>query len=378
MKRRGLVIFAGMAAGAAGAQPATPSEQRLQQLMQARKGTVPPERLAERARLLAEGETALSRRDTATALHRLEAAALVLHAADTEMALVRCHMQSGEYRRALAFGAHTAGAHLDAMGGTALYAWLLHAGGQQAIARRLLEQARARSPQQPLLESVQRELAREWPVAGTHLLAPPTRLAPYGQAVSGKMIASGTLVRGGRAALVPAACLRDGARYWVRNGLGDTVAAHASSRAPYLGLAELQLSQALPDPGLRASSRDPFPGSPAMAVEFAPHAAGLPAWPLLHNGFVGAALRQPGQRALGIAVPHGSPRGGPVFDRQGALCGIALNRDREDRLIGIARLREWSGSGLHGLSVGDGGASLAGPDAVYETGLKAALQLLRA
>ena len=53
-----------------------------------------------------------------------------MHAADTEIALVRGHMQAGDYRRALAFGAHTAGAHLDVVGGSLLYVWLLHAGGQ--------------------------------------------------------------------------------------------------------------------------------------------------------------------------------------------------------------------------------------------------------
>lgn len=373
------MILAGMAAGGAGAQqPPTASEQRLQQLMQARNGTVPPERLAERTRLLSEGEAALARRDNTLALQRFEAAALILHAADTEMGLVRCYMQHGEYRRALAFGAHTAGAHLDVVGGTALYAWLLHAGGQDQVARGLLQQAHARSPQQPLLDAVTRELARDWPLADATLLAPPTRLAPYATLVGGRVVASGTLVRGGRAVLVPANCLREGSRYWVRNGLGDTAVARASSRVPYLGLAELTLADPLPDPGVRLAARDPFPGSVAMALEFAPQPSGLPAWPLLKTGFVGPALPQAGVRALGVTLPAGSPRGGPVFDRGGALCGIALNQGHLDRLLGSARLREWSGSGFDQLAVAEANAPQVGPDAVYEQGLRVAVQVLRA
>ena len=60
----------------------------------------------------------------------------MLHAPDTEAAQVRAHMQAGDYRRALAFGAHAASAHRrDWPAGTALYAWLLQAGGQAAAAR---------------------------------------------------------------------------------------------------------------------------------------------------------------------------------------------------------------------------------------------------
>jgi hypothetical protein len=376
MKRRALTMLAAIVGAAAAQQPQSRSEARLKELMQAKTGTVPPERLAQRARLLADGEGALARRNTAGALALFERAALILHAADTEMGLVRCSMQAGEYRRALAFGAHTAGAHLDVVGGTALYAWLLHAGGQEAIARDLLQQAHARSPRQPLLQSVTRELAQPWPVADQTLLAPPTRLAPYAQRIDAGMVATGTLVRGGRAALVPAAALRPGSRYWVRNGLGETVAARASARVPQLGLAELLLQSPLPDASLRVAARDPFPGSVAMAMEFAPQRAGLPAWPLLKTGFVGAALPQPGLRSLGVGMPDGA-RGGPVFDRQGALCGIAVRQGHSDRLVGAARLREWSGSGVAQAAAAQAHEPELGLDAVYEQGLRAALQVLR-
>lgn len=126
---------------------------------------VPAERLKERADLLMAGEAALARMDAIAAIDFLDRAALILHAADTEIALVRAYMQTGQYRRALAFGAHTAGAHLDVIGGSALYAWLLHAGGQIAVAQRLLVEAEARMPRQPMLSRVQMQLKSGAPLA---------------------------------------------------------------------------------------------------------------------------------------------------------------------------------------------------------------------
>lgn len=361
------MVLAGTAAGAAGGHSGhTPP-------------TATPAREAQRTALLAHAERALARRDTAAALALFEQAAGGEHAADIELGLVRCFMQAGHYRKALAFCAHTAGAHADEPGGKALYAWLLHVGGQDGVARLLLAQALERQPRQPLLQTVQRALQAPWPVAGRTLLAPPLRLSPYAAAVPGRIVVSATLVRGGRAALVPAACLRPGARYWVRNGLGDTVAATASERPPYLGLAELLLETPLPAAELLTSARDPFPGSVAMAVEFAPQrAGGAAAWPLMRTGFVGAALPQDGLRRLGVVMPPGTPRGGPVFDRQGALCGIALNQGHADRLVGAGRLRAWSGAGLAETPAPAAGSPPAGIDAVYEQALRLALQALRA
>ena len=91
---------------------------------------ISPERLKEKAQLLATGEAALARIDLDAALQAFDRAASIQHAADTEMALVRTYLQAGQYRRALASGAHTAGAHLDVVAGSALYAWLLNTGGQ--------------------------------------------------------------------------------------------------------------------------------------------------------------------------------------------------------------------------------------------------------
>lgn len=140
---------------------------------------ITPERLQERTVLLRTGEAALARLDLETAISAFDRAALIQHAADTELSLVRAYMQGGQYRRALASGAHTAGAHLDVVAGPILYAWLLSAGGQDVIGQRLLDEAHARMPRNPVVISVRQQLRSGAPVATGILLDMPLRLAPY-------------------------------------------------------------------------------------------------------------------------------------------------------------------------------------------------------
>lgn len=99
---------------------------------------------AGRADRLAEAEVALARGDAALAMERFERAAAREHALDIELGLVRSLMQTGDYRRALSFASHSAGAHGDEPNGAAAYAWLLHPGAQPAIAMRARTFARAR------------------------------------------------------------------------------------------------------------------------------------------------------------------------------------------------------------------------------------------
>ncbi|ROZ79795.1 hypothetical protein EEB15_02530 [Ramlibacter sp. WS9] len=366
-------------------QAESASQQRLRQVMQqARDGgaaaPVPAERLKLRADLLAEGEAALARVDTTAALSAFERAAVILHAADTEMGLVRTYMQSGEYRRALSFGAHTAGAHLDAIGGTALYAWLLHAGGQEGIARQLLAQARDRAPGQPLAAQVEEALRASPPRPLGAMLQPPARLAPYSRPLDlpahARVVASATLVGNGAAALVPAAALSPGRRYWVRNGLGLVSAATAAPAARAHWLALLKLADPLPRYPVMRSAADAFPGSIAFAVEFAGQPDAAPAWPLLKSGFTGAALDNAGTRALGVEMAPGGLRGGPVFDANGLLTGIALSARPADLLVPVSRLQQAFGADLFAAAPARGARQ--GVDAVYEAALGPTLQLLRA
>lgn len=360
---------------------------------------VTPARLQERAELLKTGEVALARLQQDTALQAFERAALILHAADTEMALVRAYMQGGEYRRALAFGAHTAGAHLDVVGGSALYAWLLYAGGQAAIAQKLLAEAQGRVPGNALVHAVQQQLQSGAPLATGALLTLPTRLAPYGDSrgvpAAARVVGSALLLHNGRQALVPLQSLAGlplSGGMWLRNGLGQLTKARVVKRITPIGVALVQLETALPVPdNLWTAPRDAFPGSVGYAVEFAAATDAAPAWPMLRTGFLGG-LQDGGPsgrptRLLGIDMPGGSMvgpkrglrglRGGPVFDAGGRLVGLALpgKPGLPDRLMLASQLPEDLQQSL-GPPPPAGTEQRASVDRVYETSLKAALQLI--
>ena len=346
--------------------------------------------MQERAELLRKGEIALARLDVTGALDAFERAALIVHAADTEIALVRAYMQSGEYRRALAFGAHTAGAHLDVVGGSLLYVWLLHAGGQPAIAQRLLANAETRMPGNPRVQAVQQQLRSGMPVASGPLLALPTRLAPYGGMnglpASARVVGSAVLLHGGTKALLPLSLLPASGRLWLRNGLGQLVQARADQKFSALGVALVRLQSRLPVPDDQlAAAGDAFPGSPGFAVEYAVSPDAAPAWPLLRTGFLGSASGATGDRQLGIELPSG-PRGGPVFGAGGQLIGLALaGRAGQggDRLVPASELKKALGASFaavppqSGVPTAPASAWPRAPvDKIYEASLKTSLQVI--
>ena len=224
-------------------------------------------------------------------------AGYVKHAADAEIGLTRAYMQAGEYRRALSFAAHIAGAHPDPAG-KALYAQLLGLGGRNEVAAALLKQ-------------------------------PPAQHAPFSpQSASlpadARVVSSGVLVDGGRRVLsrVP-----PDAALWVRTAQGALVRATAFRPLKEQDLTLLELERPLDGVALAAAPRDAFPGSPAYALDYPASADAAPAWPLLRAGFLG-------RRELGIALPPG-PRGGPVLDQAGRVVGLALS----DRLVPVSLFR---------------------------------------
>lgn len=378
MKRRSLLLAA-VAAPAARGQDGAAAE-RLRQLQQARagveQGPLTPERTRQRLALLHEAEAALARVQVMPALALFEQAAALAHAADTEIGLVRCYMQAGEYRRALAFGAHTAGAHLDVIGGTALYAWLLAAGAQQGVAGQLLGRAEVRSPRQPLLQAVRERLALPLPHAHDPLLHPPVRLAPYADhEPGGRVVCAATLLAGGRAALAPARGLRGARRCWVRNGLGATVAAEVGGKLGP-GLLELALRQRLPEADAPFAPADPFPGSVVLPVAYARQPDAAPSWPWMKSGFLGAPSNGRGVLHLGLAIGEPAGWGGPVFDQSGRVAGVAMPGDhREPLLIGAGWLRAAAPRLVRDPAPG-AAAARAGLDAVYEAALRQALQVI--
>lgn len=320
--------------------------------------------------LLAEGEALLASGDAEAALEVLRRAADLAHTPQIECTITRAQVQAGAYRHALAFGAHAALSHRGFAQAMALYAWLLHVGGQSVIAARLLDDALQRAPDDAVLRLARDELARPWPQPEGPLRQAPLRCAPHthGAVVPPAVQVTGTavLAADGRRALVARADMDGASHCWLRNGLGRTVRAEAESgTGPWT---VLRCEVPLPVPALKASPAPVFAGSPVATCEYAATPHGEASWPVLRQGFA-ARLPSPGPRPLGIALPPG-PRGGPVFDRGGRLAGVAHAGVAGDQLIAATELPL-------GFAADTTATAAEAPlDGVYETALLLTLQLL--
>lgn len=339
------------------------------------------DRLSEAAALTEAGESALAAGRFDEAERAFDAAAQIVHSADVEMGLVRTYMQAGDYRRALTFAAHAAGAHRQVPGATALYGWLLCLGGQGLAAQRFVGDALASFPADAALLEVHSFLQGTPPVLSPALLAPPLRAAPYASGAeippAAEAWCSAVLLAGGRQAVAPAAGLGDARRLWVRNGMGQTRVATVLAGGEPSGLLHLQLDAALPDaPLLLPLLQEPFAGSPFFMFEFQVRADAVPAWPRLQQGFFGRSGPVGAPRSL-VFDASPSACGGPVFDAAGKLAGLAaFAREVGGHLLpatSFARLATHSTE-----------RPLAAPptarvavDSLYETGMRVALQVLR-
>lgn len=337
-------------------------------------------RIPQRAALLARAQAELERGDATQALDDFERAAMMLHAADAELGLIRAAMQDGQYRRALAFCAHTAGEHTDDADGGALYAWLLRVGGQASQSDRVLADARAHTPDAPVTRAAGAALALDPPVATGLLLTSPHRMAPWPSATGGpvppaaRFASNAVLVDDGRAALVPLAALapESPARLWVRNGLGQAVEASRADDAALAarGLARLRLHAALPVGASRESAgRAPFAGSPGYSLRFGDTRE--PAWPMLTQGFLGGLAGAGAARRVGFD----SAPGAPVLDAGGALVGITLGTTRP-QAAWLPLSDATSAPAAPASTAARAGLALVAPDEIYEAGLRRALQVL--
>ncbi len=343
--------------------------------------------LPQRVALLARAQSELERGDAAAALDDFERAAMMLHAADAELGLIRAAMQDGQYRRALAFCAHTAGEHTDDTDGAALYAWLLRVGGQDALASRTLADARARAPGDALADAVDAAFARTPPVATGLLREPLHRMAPWPVMLDAqapppaevRFAGTATLLADGHEAIVPLSTVDPTSRerVWVRNGLGQATEASVhpgDRRLTERGLVLLALRAPLPTGASRQSTGPaPFAGSPGYALAFA--ASTEPAWPQLAQGFLGGLVGGTDVRRLGFDAPAGAP----VFDRRGALAGVVVGApDGQSTWLPLAALASAPVAPQAGAEAASAtrAPGLVAPDEIYEAGLRRTLQVL--
>ncbi|MEO8152727.1 MAG: hypothetical protein ABI605_06615 [Rhizobacter sp.] len=332
--------------------------------------------------LLAEGEQALQAGDALRALQAFERAASLRHDPVAEWGMVRSWMQSGEYRRALAFAAHAAEGHAELSEGAGLYAWLLCVGGQQAMAERTLDAALQRQPNDALLQATQQRLRAPAALPDARLLQGPLRQGPepaQGLPTASRAVASGLLMPGGQRAIVPVASVQNVSALWLRAASGRTMSARLVSVVAELGLAELSLDLPLKSTAAAwpVGERDAFPGSPEMAFEFASpsDAASVPLWPLLHTGFVGR-WQSGSVYALGAELASPGGHGGPVYDTAGRLIGVALRAaDRQAQLLGASALRAQWPTAFAAPRPGELREALS-PDAVYERAMAMAVQVI--
>ena len=312
-------------------------------------------------------------------------------------------MQAGHYRRALAFAAHTSGAHAEQTAGAALYAWLLAVGGQGAFAQRLLGEVAHRLPGDRLIQDLRQRLQPASALAtgpGRSAAAATRRICtgghevfahtsakdgPSGEGVPrmpapARVVASGLLIQQGQRAIAPVEALaRRIAGLGCAMGWGETVSAQMSNNALKTSvIAMLALDSPLSDaPALTAPAADAFPGSQAHVVAYVEPTRPAPAWPWLHSGFLGPVDVGTGVRRLGVELPTGH-RGGPVFDASGRLVGMALAQaGRADRLLPVSALHKKLGAAL-GTQTSPPAAPRMAMDEVYERALRLTLQVIAA
>lgn len=377
MKYRGWRLGAAFVAvtlfGSAAAQaPGWSTEARLR--LQAGPGVDAASVLADRERLLAEGQSRLASGDVDGARRSFEAAALTAHTPEIEIGLLRTALQGGEYAQALAFAAHVEGAHPHAPSGAAIYPWLLQLGGQPAEARKRIGVAQARWPDEPIVQWVRQRV--ESPLgdrAGQPgLLGPIQSGAPV--ATAARVVASAVRV-GERYAFVPATAIAGAASLWVRDGLGRTRVARRVAVDSELGVALLTVDATFaPEWPVHTAMRDAFPGSAAWAAAYA-QGGQTPQWPSLTIGFLGAPLRSGNERRLGFDLPASAP-GGPAFDQLGRLIGITLAEPgAQARLVPWSSLRALLPDNAN-LPAPAQSAPRPSPEAIYESAMRLALQVI--
>lgn len=331
---------------------------------------VAPAVMAAHSTLMAQGAASLAGGNAEAAANAFDRAVAMVHAPDAELGLVRSYLQAGHYRQALSYAAHTAGAHSDEPEGVALYVWLLFLGDQQAAAKRILDEAQAPAPADTALTPLRRRMT-----TGAGNVFAPVAVLP-GPDASAVMKGSGVLLADGRRALAPSSAVAGRRALWVRNGLGQTRRAVVDTVFRREGLALLTLDSSLAPPdGYGGASGKSFPGSLAYYAGYAMTGQPGAQWPAMQHGFIGMPVN--GSQAMSLGMDPGKGgHGGPVFNAEGALAGIALRAPNgEHVLLPVGQIGQMLGESVFPVAAPTGGPRMA-IEHVYENAMRVTLQVL--
>jgi hypothetical protein len=287
-------------------------------------------RASELTELLKSAEHALSKLDGIAALTLFEKAALIAHVSEVEVGIVRAHMQTGNFQRALAFCAHASGAHFDEPAPSLLYAHLLKISGQTTHAEKLMNDCQVRFGRN--ISSIA-----------------SSKLMPYSDATglpsTAKMIASGLSLPGDKHVAFPSTAIANGVKkFWVRSSSGFLSEAILQStdskpQGTQPNLAILQLKRSVKkknDQPLMIASKAAFPGSVAFGVMFK-HGLTLN-WPSLFSGFIGGPIEGRSNRRQVDISEQTQPIGATVFDQTGAAIGLMVLVKSTLQLIPLSEL----------------------------------------
>jgi hypothetical protein len=312
---------------------------------------------------LKSAEHALSKLDGIAALNLFEKAALIVHASEVEVGIVRAHMQAGNFQRALAFCAHASGAHLDEPAPSLLYAHLLKVSGQTTYAEKLMNDFHVR-------------FGKDVSTFASVKLTPYSDSA--GLPVNAKMIASGLSLPGDKHVAFPSTAIANGVKkFWVRSSSGflseatlQSTSDKLQSNQPTLAILQLKRSVTVKrTQPLAIATKPAFPGSVAFSVTFKRSLALN--WPSLSSGFIGGPVEGRSNRRQVDISEQSQSIGATVFDQTGAAIGLMVLVKSTLQLIPLSEL---------GLDFTNAEQSTARPklatDQVYQVALNNLVQVI--
>jgi hypothetical protein len=272
---------------------------------------------------------------------------------EAEIGLVRASAQAGQFRKALALAALTAGEHKDSSEALALLAYLRDRAGYTEQALTELKALRAERPQDPVaaaalatvlidrgakVGSTEEAASRNWP-------RPSFETIPIenGRALAG---GNGVIVDGGSHVLTYSGVLPQRAtRFYVRNGLGKVRRAVREPGDERRSLVRLKITEPYPAEWALPKDQIAAPDGTRFCFAFGYSRSGDPVgdYPAISPGLVFRVDTGKGGLMQITSVLGPGHIGSPVFDPRGRLVGLSVGTG--EITINGQNLRPTLGSG---------------------------------